>query len=54
MDKATRTMIRGQLNEHYKQDRLKRDLIKIFTNNPPEPVSLEAFKKHLLKRFKIK
>ena len=40
------------LNSHYRNDRMKRKIIKLFTNQHIEPVPLEAYKKYLLEFYK--
>jgi hypothetical protein len=52
MDKTNRLLMRMLLDGHYRNDRMKRNLIKLFTNQHIEPESIEAFKKYLLQYFK--
>ncbi len=44
--------MRMLLDGHYRNDRMKRNIIKLFTNQHIEPVPLEAYKKYLSKFFK--
>ncbi len=52
MDKSSRLLIRMLLDGHYKNDRMNRKIIKLFTNQHIEPESIEAFKKYILQFFK--
>jgi len=52
MDKSTRIIIGMLLDGHYRSDRMKRKIIKLFTRKTVEPVPLEAFKKYLLEFYK--
>ena len=52
MDKSNRIIMRMLLDRHYKSDRQKREIIKLFTGRNVAPESIEAFKKYLLQFFK--
>ena len=53
MDKTNRVLMRMLLDGHYRSDRMKRKIIKLFTRKTVEPVPLEAFKKYLLEFYKL-
>jgi hypothetical protein len=52
MDKTNRLLMRMLLDGHYKNDKMNRRVIKLFTGRNIEPVPLEAYKKYLSKFFK--
>ena len=52
MDKSNRIIMRMLLDRHYKSDRQKREIIKLFTGRNVAPESIEAFKKYILQYFK--
>lgn len=52
MNKTNRILMRMLLDGHYRNDKMNRRVIKLFTRRTIEPAPLEAYKKYLMKFFK--